>query len=249
MARLGAAPSLGERLRLGNALRLRQRREVETRERAESQADAESQGGAESRPARESRPAVEGDPAPRRARPSGPRTASEARPSSHTRGEAGGSELDPEADPESVGRAILIRKLAAQDRTRHELATALTAKNVPDEVAEGLLERFEELGLVDDEAFAQRWVESRQTRRHRSRLALRRELAGKGVERDTIDDVLSSVSTEDELEAARAYAEKVSSSLSGLDQTVRRRRLTDRLARRGFGYGVISRVLKDLGLG
>jgi regulatory protein len=159
---------------------------------------------------------------------------------------SGTAELDPDADPESIGRAILIRKLAAQDRTRHELASAMAAKNVPDEVAAGLLNRFEELGLVDDEAFAQRWVESRQTRRHRSRLALRRELSGKGVDRETVDGVLSTVSVEDELDAARAYAEKVSGSLSGLESVVRRRRLTDRLARRGFGFGVISRVLKDL---
>jgi regulatory protein len=159
---------------------------------------------------------------------------------------SGTAELDPDADPESIGRAILIRKLAAQDRTRHELASAMAAKNVPDEVAAGLLDRFEELGLVDDEAFAQRWVESRQTRRHRSRLALRRELSGKGVDRETVDGVLSTVSVEDELDAARAYAEKVSGSLSGLESVVRRRRLTDRLARRGFGFGVISRVLKDL---
>jgi regulatory protein len=158
-------------------------------------------------------------------------------------------EPDPDADPESIGRAILIRKLAAQDRTRHELATAMAAKNVPDEVAAGLLDRFEELGLVDDEAFAQRWVESRQARRHRSRLALRRELSGKGVDRETVDEVLSTVSAEDELDAARAYAERALGGLSGLEPAVRRRRLTDRLARRGFGFNVISRVLKDVDAG
>jgi regulatory protein len=125
----------------------------------------------------------------------------------------------------------------------------MAAKNVPDEVAAGLLDRFQELGLVDDEAFAQRWVESRQARRHRSRLALRRELSGKGVDRETVDEVLSTVSTEDELGAARAYAEKVSAGLSGLEPAVRRRRLTDRLARRGFGFNIISRVLKDLDAG
>jgi regulatory protein len=153
---------------------------------------------------------------------------------------------DRDADPESVGRAILIRKLAAQDRTRHELQTAMAAKNVPAEVAEGLLDRFAELGLIDDEAFAQRWVESRQLRRHRSRLALRRELSGKGVDRGITDQVLSEVSTDDELVAARAYVEKVSSGMATLDPEVRRRRLSDRLARRGFGFEVISRVLKDL---
>jgi regulatory protein len=152
---------------------------------------------------------------------------------------------DRDVDAESVGRAILVRKLAAQDRTRHELATALAARNVPAEVVEQLLDRFEDIGLVDDHAFAKRWVESRQGRRHRSRLALRRELAGKGVDRVAVDEALSQVSSDDELAAAQAYCDKVAEQMSRLDPEVRRRRLADRLARRGFGSDVIGRVLKD----
>jgi regulatory protein len=152
---------------------------------------------------------------------------------------------DPDADPEAVARAILVRKLAAQDRTRHELATAMAARNVPDAVAAQLLDRFEAVGLVDDQAFARRWVESRQGRRHRSRLALRRELAGKGVDRAVVDEAVSQVSSDDELAAARAYCDKVAHQMSALEPAVRRRRLADRLARRGFGADVIGRVLKD----
>ena len=73
--------------------------------------------------------------------------------------------------------------------------------------------------------------------------------AGKGVERDTIDDVLSAVSTEDELDGGAGVRREGLERMSGLDPAVRRRRLADRLARRGFGYGVISRVLKDMGRG
>lgn len=166
------------------------------------------------------------------------------------RGEAarGDSSSDPDADPEAIARAIVVRKLAAQDRTRHELASALAAKNVPEEVADELLERYEEIGLVDDQAFARRWVESRQARRHRSRVALRRELAGKGIDRAVVDEAVSQVSGDDELAAARSYVEKAARGMSGLDPLVRRRRLADRLARRGFGTDVIGRVLKDLGV-
>jgi regulatory protein len=144
-----------------------------------------------------------------------------------------------------VARAILVRKLAARDRTRQELATTLAGTNVPTEVAETLLDRFEEIGLVDDDAFARRWVESRQRRRHRSRLALRRELAAKGVDRAVADAALSAVSFDDEIAAARAYVEKVAGGMSGLDPHVRHRRLADRLGRRGFSSDVIGRVLKE----
>jgi regulatory protein len=155
-------------------------------------------------------------------------------------------DADQDADPASVARSILVRKLAAQDRTRHELAAALAAKNVPGEVAEEVLDRFAEIGLVDDESYARRWVESRQGRRHRSRTLLRRELAGKGVAREVVDEALTGVTTEDEVMAARAYVEKVGRSMTGLQPTIRQRRLADRLARRGFGAEIIRRVLKDM---
>ena len=111
---------------------------------------------------------------------------------------------EPDADPVEVARNIAFRKLAASARTRHELDAALQKKNVPDEVAATVLDRLEEVGLVDDEAFAQSWVESRQQRRHLSRSALRRELSSKGVDRDHVDAALATVDVEDELAAARA---------------------------------------------
>ena len=89
-----------------------------------------------------------------------------------------------------MARSIALDRIAARDRTRHELAQALKTKNVPAEVAEQVLDRLEAMGLVNDAAFAEAWVESRQQRRHLSRPALRRELQAKGVDRDQIDAAL-----------------------------------------------------------
>ncbi|HEU5486046.1 MAG TPA: regulatory protein RecX [Microlunatus sp.] len=153
---------------------------------------------------------------------------------------------DPEADPESVARTIALRKLTAQARTRHELGQALQKKNVPDEVATAVLDRLEQVGLVDDAAFAQGWVESRQQRRHLSRSALRRELRAKGVDRDQVETALVDVDTDAELAAARALVAKKERASSGLEPMVRQRRLAGALARRGFGPGVIATVLGEL---
>lgn len=119
-------------------------------------------------------------------------------------------------------------------------------KNVPDEVAAKVLDRLEDVGLVDDETFAQDWVASRQQRRHLSRSALRRELRTKGVDREHVDAALATVDLDDELAAARALAGRKASSMAGLDPLVRRRRLSGVLARRGFGPGVITTVLGEL---
>lgn len=139
----------------------------------------------------------------------------------------------------------MLRKLAAQARTRHELAQALQTKRVPEEAADAVLDRFQELGVVDDAQFARDWVESRQARRYLSRTALRRELNARGVDRDHIDAALEPVTSDEELAAARQLAEKKLRAMSSLAPEVRRRRLAGALARRGFGSGVISTILDD----
>ncbi len=155
------------------------------------------------------------------------------------------TEADSEADPEAMARQIVLRKLAAQARTRHELASALAAKRVPVNAAETVLDRFSELGLIDDAQFARDWVESRQGRRGLSRSALRRELQGRGVDADFIDEALAPVGSDEELAAARQLAEKKLRSMSRLDHEVRYRRLAGALARRGFGTGIIATVLDE----
>lgn len=154
--------------------------------------------------------------------------------------------VDADADPEAVARQIVLRKLSAQARTRVELERALQAKNVPPAVATGVLDRMEELRLIDDAGFARDWVESRQGRRHLSKGALRRELHTKGVPKDEIEAALQGVGPAEELSAARALAAKKVRGMGGLDRAVRYRRLAGALGRRGFGSGVISQVLAEV---
>jgi regulatory protein len=149
------------------------------------------------------------------------------------------------ADPYAVARAIVLRRLAARAQTRHELEQALRARKVPAAVATELLDRMAGVGLVDDSSFAAAWVESRQQRRHLSAPALRRELQAKGVDRDLIDAALAPVDAEAELVAARALVERKVAAMDGLTAQVRYRRLAGLLSRRGFGPGIIARVLEE----
>jgi regulatory protein len=152
----------------------------------------------------------------------------------------------PPADPVGVARTIVVRKLTAQARTRHELAQALARRRVPEEVSTQVLDRFESLGLVDDADYARQWVESRQRRRHLSRRHLKQELLRKGVDLDDIEGALTDVDSADELEAARALGRKKVATMSGLDAAVQYRRLTGALARRGFPSGIINAVVEEL---
>ncbi len=154
-------------------------------------------------------------------------------------------DLGPEPDHESVARKILLDQLTGQARSRHELAERLARRNVPDDVAGRLLDRFEEVGLVDDEAFARSWVDSRQRTRGLARRALAQELRRKGIADETAREVLAEVDPADEERLARELVRKKLRSLRTVDDTVAARRLAGLLARKGFPAGLAYAVVKD----
>ena len=96
---------------------------------------------------------------------------------------AAGSDVDDlgQSDPEEIARAIALRRLTSAPQTRAQLAEAMARRGVPDEVADRVLDRFEEVRLVDDAAYAQAWVTSRVAGRGLARRALRHELSARGV--------------------------------------------------------------------
>lgn len=153
---------------------------------------------------------------------------------------------DGDADPESVAREIVLGKLSAQARTRQELATALKRRNVDEQTAENVLNRLQEVGLVDDEAFAISWVNSRQRRRRLSKRALGQELARKGVDRELVDAALDEVTSADEYAAARDLVHSKMASLTGLDRKVQYRRLAGALGRRGFSAEISGQIITQV---
>jgi regulatory protein len=152
-------------------------------------------------------------------------------------------DLGPEADPESVARTIVLTKLTAKARSRAELADVLAVRGVPDEVATKVLDRFEEVGLVDDAGYAEMWVRARQQGRGLSRRALAEELRRKGVADELITESLAAVDAEAEEAAARALVVRKLRTLSRLDRATQLRRLTAMLGRKGYPPGLAFRVV------
>ncbi|KAB2811110.1 regulatory protein RecX [Pimelobacter simplex] len=150
-----------------------------------------------------------------------------------------------DADPESVARKILLDQLSIKARSRRELEERLARRKVPEEVASRLLDRFEEVGLVDDEAFARAWVEGRRRSRGLARTALAVELRRKGIADETAREVLDEVEPGAEEEAARALVRKKLRSMRGLDEQVAARRLVGMLARKGYGAGLAHAVVRS----
>jgi regulatory protein len=151
----------------------------------------------------------------------------------------------PDADAESLARKILLDQLTGQARSRKELADKLAQKNVPAELASRLLDRFEEVGLVDDGAFARSWVASRQPGKGLARRALAQELRRKGIDDEVAREALDEIEPEDEEAAARALVRKKLRTLSRVDDTTATRRLVGLLARKGYPSGMAFSVVRD----
>ncbi|MFF3943092.1 recombination regulator RecX [Streptomyces phaeofaciens] len=152
---------------------------------------------------------------------------------------------EPSGDPAERARAICLRLLTGTPRTRKQLADALRKREIPDEVAEEVLSRFEEVGLINDSAFADAWVESRHHGRGLARRALAQELRTKGVDAALIEEAVAQLDSEREEETARELVARKLRSTRGLDRDKRLRRLAGMLARKGYSEGMALRLVRQ----
>lgn len=159
-------------------------------------------------------------------------------------------ESDPEPDPASAARAIVLRQLTNSPKSRLQLARKLAERNIPEDVAEAVLDRFEEVRLVDDAEFADMWVRSRSQSRKLAKGALRRELADKGIDADIAATALEQLSDEAEESAARDLVERKLRGSTGFPDRAQRdkttRRLASMLARKGYQPSQAFRIVADV---
>jgi len=144
-----------------------------------------------------------------------------------------------------VAKAIVLRQLTNSPKTRAELEEALAKRDCDPLVAKDVLDRLTEVGLVDDAAYAQMFVRSKQRRSGLAASALRRELRAKGVDPDTAGAAVDDVSPALEEERARELVRSRLKRLHGLDRAVQVRRLAGLLARKGYPSGMASKIIFD----
>jgi regulatory protein len=118
-------------------------------------------------------------------------------------------------------------------------------RDIPDEVAEHVLARFQDVGLIDDQAFANAWVESRHRGRGLARRALAQELRHRGVDAELVTEAVGLLDSEQEEETARELVRRRLPGTRRLDRDKRIRRLAGMLARKGYSEGLALRVVRD----
>jgi regulatory protein len=154
---------------------------------------------------------------------------------------------DPEqhpGDPEAVARAICLRLLTQRARSRAELADALARRGVPDDAAGTVLDRFTEVGLIDDAALAQTLAGAQHRERGLARRAVAAKLRQRGLDDETVGAALSGIDRDSERARAVELVARRRRALTGLPPEVQARRLVGLLARKGYPPGLAHEVVR-----
>lgn len=139
-----------------------------------------------------------------------------------------------------------LRYLGIRPRTSSQLQSYLLEKGFEPKVAEEVCQRCVELGYIDDKVFAKQWVDERLRLKQRSPYMLRMELQQRGVDRSIVEDAVSGVSKEAELEAARSLIEKKARRLQGPPNPDEERKLLSMLMRKGFSHSIVQQIRGEL---
>ncbi|MGV1006752.1 MAG: recombination regulator RecX [Candidatus Nanopelagicales bacterium] len=148
---------------------------------------------------------------------------------------------------EEQAHSACLRLLTVRARSRAELAGKLAQRGYPDEVAETVLSRLAVVGLIDDEDFAEQWVQSRQRNAGKGKRALAAELRIKGIDDEVIASALSGIDAGVERVRAEQLVERKlrRETLTDSDEAKVLRRLVGMLARRGYSQSMAVAVVND----
>lgn len=142
-------------------------------------------------------------------------------------------------------REVVLRILTAAQRSRRELEQSLARKGYPEDVVEQVLNRFDEVGLVDDATYAETIVRTRHAERGLARRGIAAELRRRGIDEDTAVEALDQLDPDDERAAGAKLATKLVTRTRSLDRQVRVRRAVGSLARKGYAPGLAFELVRD----
>ena len=128
-------------------------------------------------------------------------------------------------------------------RSKKEYNDWLKKHKVHESLHAKLFNRLKYLDFINDKKFALWWIEQRVAFRSKSKRVLIQELRSKGVDKDIVDDVLFE-SELDELKVANKLLEKKKYRWEKLGDYEARIKKSQFLARNGFDWETIKKVLK-----
>jgi regulatory protein len=135
-----------------------------------------------------------------------------------------------------------VKFISYRPRSEKEVRQNLKKKEIEAGLIDKAVERLKRAGLLNDEQFAQMWVESRSHSKPKGTRALKIELRQKGLSREAVDAAVAGTNDE---EVARRLAASRAPRLRKLPKIEFRRKLGSYLARRGITYEIILEVVEQ----
>lgn len=142
-------------------------------------------------------------------------------------------------------REVALRQLDTRSRSRAELCTAILNRGFSAQTAEEVLDRLENVGLINDEAYAAMVVRDRFALRGAVGRAVVEELKRKGISSQSIALAMEQISSEDEYDKAKELARRKVRSCAGLPRQKAWNRLSGMLARKGYSPSICARVASE----
>ena len=155
-------------------------------------------------------------------------------------------QIPEEIDQNQIAKQVLLRRLSNAPRTRKELAQDLKKKKIEEDIAQIALDRFEELGLINDQTFSENYVSTTHERRKLGKKALKQQLRSKGVSEEIAIQAIAQISEDDEFKAALALALKKIRSIQKDDPQSQIRKIVGLLARKGYSSTLSFQVAKEV---
>lgn len=136
-----------------------------------------------------------------------------------------------------------FRLLSFRARSEKEIRDNLIKKEFPEIIINQTIQQLKDMKYLNDQEFAQWWIEQRQTHRPKSKFVIRAELLQKGVDRDLIEKLLDK--SQDDLESAKKLLAKKQRTFEKFSGDDYKKKASEFLQRRGFSWDIISKILKN----
>ncbi len=136
----------------------------------------------------------------------------------------------------------LLRFATIRPRSEKEISLWLRRKKVHESLYKELFNRLKKLELVDGEKFAKWWVEQRLQFKNKSKRDIEQELRMKGISREIISNILEDTPIDEE-KMARQLMEKKMYRWEKLEPRIKKQKISQYLAGKGFGWDVIEKVV------
>ncbi len=139
----------------------------------------------------------------------------------------------------------LLRFAMVRPRSEKEVSFWLKRKLVPELLWSQLLTKLKLLRLLNDLEFAKWWVDQRINFSKKSKRVIKQELLLKGVDKNTIEDAVGDVKIDEEKMAKELIAKKIY-KWEKLEPRIRKQKISQYLAGKGFGWEVIEKVMDGM---